>query len=38
MNSRSEIEALAEALAGMSTVDTEDLEGQDELSDIEEVA
>jgi glycine dehydrogenase subunit 1 len=38
MNSRAEIEALAEALAEMSTVETEDSEGQDELGDTEEVA
>lgn len=38
MNSRAEIEALAEALAGVNTVETDDLEGQEELHDIEEVA
>ncbi len=38
MNTRAEIEALAEALAGMTAIDKDDLEGQDELDDIEEVA
>jgi len=38
MNGRAEIEALAEALAGMSASDTGDLEGQDESDDMEEVA
>ncbi len=38
MNSRAEIEALAEALADIASPMQEDLEGQDELSDIEEVA
>jgi len=38
MNNRAEIEALAEALAGMSAIATEDLEGQDESNDVEEVA
>ena len=38
MNNRAEIEALAEALAGMSAIATEDLEGQDESDDVEEVA
>jgi glycine dehydrogenase subunit 1 len=38
MNSRVEIEALAEALAAIAAPLGEDLEGQDELEDIEEVA
>lgn len=38
MNNRAEIEALAEALAGMSAIETEALEGEDESDDIEEVA
>jgi glycine dehydrogenase subunit 1 len=38
MNSRAEIEALAVALADIASGAEEDLEGQDELSDIEEVA
>ncbi len=38
MNSRAEIEALAEALADIASRLQDDLEGQDQLDDIEEVA
>jgi glycine dehydrogenase subunit 1 len=38
LNSKAEIEALAEALAAIAAPLSEDLEGQDELSDVEEVA
>lgn len=38
MNSRDDIEALADALAEIGSFQAEDLEGQDELDDVEEVA
>jgi glycine dehydrogenase subunit 1 len=38
LNRKAEIEALAEALAAIAAPLSDDLEGQDELSDVEEVA